>query len=223
MSKLFNTLEQIRRNESYQVSGSGTNASSGTTTELKRKKALFVLTLAVACFALVYFVGPLILQSGDSKNVHQKAENMSGVSSDSPEKSPGAVEASILLPQGGPKELNDLAARLIDKNEHWRGIYLLDGIIRQHPEMIEPFINISVALAELGLFEPAKRYLEEAMRIDPENQALLDNLLIMKKSGIIDNSFGPKIRKEAREAKETGHSWFSRSIPDSELFPRSLN
>ena len=160
MSKLFNTLEQIRRNESYQVSGSRADSSSKNDAELKRRKALFFLILAVACIAAIYFMAPLILKTDMVADDQINTGNT--VTATAQRKAGAAVP--VLLPAGKPSELNDLATEFIKKDDHWRGIYLLDSITRSSPQMIEPFINLSVALAELGLFEPAKRYLKEAIR-----------------------------------------------------------
>ena len=214
MSKLFNTLEQIRRNESYQVSGSGANSSSNKDSEAKRKKALFILTVAVACFAVIYFVAPLIMNSNKSADSQKSNASPTAVVQGKP-----AATSTVLLPAGNPAELNNIAAQLIEKDDHWRGIYLLESITSKSPEMVEPFINLSVALAELGLFEPAKRYLKEAMRLDPENQALLDNLTVLIEAGVIDGSFGPKIDKDARQA---GRSWFNSQIPENDILSGSI-
>lgn len=83
-------------------------------------------------------------------------------------------------------ETNNIAVAHIRNHDHWRAVYLLTSLVEQSPQRIEPLINLGVALAEVGLWEPAQEYLSRARTIDPKNPLLVKNIAILKQAGFFD-------------------------------------
>lgn len=84
------------------------------------------------------------------------------------------------------EETNNIAVAYIRNHDHWRAVYLLTSLVERHPDRIEPLINLGVALAEVGLWEPAQEYLSRAKALDPKHPLLLKNIAILKQAGLFD-------------------------------------
>jgi len=83
-------------------------------------------------------------------------------------------------------ETNNIAVACIRNHDHWRAVYLLTSLVEQYPEKIEPLINLGVALAEVGLWEPAHEYLSRARTLDPKHPLLRENIAILQRAGLFD-------------------------------------
>jgi tetratricopeptide (TPR) repeat protein len=73
------------------------------------------------------------------------------------------------------QRLNDEGVLLIQKNQLWEGLFLLEKAIRLDPANLAALLNMSTVLADMGLTAPADRYLEKAKAIDPQNLQLREN------------------------------------------------
>ncbi len=81
------------------------------------------------------------------------------------------------------RKLNDDGVTLILKKKYWQGMYLLKQAIDKEPTFFEPYLNMAIALKEVGLTRPAARYFKVAERLDDENQILLENYSIILNEG----------------------------------------
>lgn len=189
MSKLFDTLEQIRRNESYHVPSDNrrkTAAKQGKQTLLKRLlTAILLLGLAALFFSQLRF--PEELAKSTPRGFYLGA---GGAIAPTPEVLTllGHPE-SIALEDETTAALINTGVRHVENHDHWRGIYIFSKILAKNPANVDTLINISVALAELGLTEPAKRYLGQALQLAPENRALQNNIAILKSAGALSKDF----------------------------------
>ena len=195
MSKLFDTLEQIRRNESYHVSvGTHKKLPEGT-----RKQGIYKTLLIV--MVLTGFTAVFVSQlKFTGKTRKSAAPNYSTKSVDM------APSPSIAFPPDHPRyanldgediiSLNKAAITFVENHDHWRGIFIFSNMLTRNPDSIEAMINISVALAELGLAEPAKRYLRQALTLDRKHPDLQKNITILKNEGIISKDFPEPVRNK---------------------------
>lgn len=81
--------------------------------------------------------------------------------------------------------LNNQGVALVTRNQHWQGIYCFEKARKLQPGRIEPLINLSVALTELHLYGPARRYFDEAVKLDPNNPFLCKNIDIATGLGLL--------------------------------------
>lgn len=188
MSKLFDTLEQIRRNESYQVSAGihkKLPADAGRPWAFRR----ILILVAMIGFAAVF--------ASQLKFTGQERRYAAPVDSAGPGVT---VTSPVVVPPSAYREpedlegqdvvsINNLAVKHVENHDHWRGIYMLSNILARDPDNVEATINISTALAELGLTEPAKRYLRQALALDRNNPDLQNNIAILKKAGVLGKDF----------------------------------
>ncbi|MDF1578201.1 MAG: hypothetical protein P1P81_07140 [Desulfobulbales bacterium] len=145
--------------------------------------------LLLAAAGAVYFYMPGLSGKNTEIPVRDEVAESGGVSP-----TPAAPPVSRPPPTAIPSDedmvsLNNKGVKFVENNDHWRGIYLFSTILERTPGRIEPMINIGAALAELGLVEPAKRYLRQAAVIDRNHPALLANLAILKNAGIVGDDF----------------------------------
>lgn len=190
MSKLFDTLEQIRHHESHLVSGQTLKNQTKGTDKAGPNKALLLLVILTAGFAAIYFSLPMLTgkkpaSTGTADFV--PADTAVTVSPPAPEVA-HSLPAAVLFADD-LVNLNNTGVRHVENNDQWQGILVFSQILTQNPSRIEPLINIGVALAELGLIEPAKRYLHQAAIIDRNHPALQENLTILKKAGMLGEGF----------------------------------
>ena len=193
MSKLFDTLEQIRRHEASNSPGGVATKAAGRRIR-PALRGYFLLLALVAALALAYLNWPWL-------NVRrlQPVVPKPLAASDSRTESAAGPATPVQAPAGAVKSgqdpvvLNNLAVQQIENHDHWHGIYNLAVVLEQTPDAVEPLINMGVALAELGLFEPAKYYLGRALLLEPGQPALRKNISILKHLGIIDEAFSRSV------------------------------
>ncbi|MBU0485844.1 MAG: hypothetical protein KKB30_15175 [Proteobacteria bacterium] len=193
MSKLFNALEQIRRNETYNVSGPNGNLTPNSERGLNlRLIVLFIVALAITGFLLL-----------NLSTIREKLFSSPAKSSIASQPTPRQMLDNPVVKTTEKNQattakdnLNNYGAELITAQDYWHGIYILKKITEAQPGHIEPLINLGVALAELGLFGPANRYFSMAYALDSEHPALQENLTLLREAGLLDRplAFYLKVR-----------------------------
>jgi len=170
VSKLFETLEKIRENEV--PAGRAKTQARAMVKDPGNRRVLILAGVLIILFLMV-------LWSYLGRRATHKTK---------PGPSATTVHSSASLSPAGepgdPSDLNNLACRLVTKQDYWPAILLLEKANRLTPKRPEPLINIAVALSELGLYGPAAEYLNRARVIAPANQALMKNLAILQEHGI---------------------------------------
>ncbi|MCX5863661.1 MAG: hypothetical protein NTW42_01090 [Deltaproteobacteria bacterium] len=205
MSRLYNTLEKIRIGEPGGFSKKKPAPAKGLGPNVDpSKKRRIVLLGASALLALalvIFFSGP---RHKDAKPpVATDAAAPARISDQPAEPAPQSVNSQT-LPQTPPaspiaaptgtgaelyQQLNNTGIALIQENQHWRGIYLLEQARKQQPERPEALINMAVALAELGLRAPAKRLFSEAHALAPNHPLLRQNLDLLGQADFFDSQW----------------------------------
>lgn len=184
MSKLFDTLEQIRRNESYQVPGN--SRAKRPKNSVGRERAWFIWSVVVLTIGSMAFLFYQPRFNG-GKDDDAVGESVAEVSIRA------AASDNSMRPVSGDGDdvvrQNNDAVRYVINHDHWRGIYILSTILDRHPDNIEANVNLSVALMELGLVESGKKYLRRAVEIDRTNPALLKNIAILTEAGLVRANF----------------------------------
>lgn len=196
MSKLFDTLEQIKRNESAQISGSASGKYPKKSGKAGINKTFLVVILLAVVSGTVYFLPPGFL--GKNRQSADK-DYLAGPGAIPPSAAVRSVARPAPAPNVSDKDingLNDTGFRYVVNNDHWRGIFVFSTILDRYPDTIEPMINLGVSLAELGLVEPAKRYLRQAASLDRNHPGLRKNIDILKKAGIVDDDFLDTVHDE---------------------------
>ncbi|MBU0728103.1 MAG: tetratricopeptide repeat protein [Proteobacteria bacterium] len=204
MSKLFNTLEKIRKNETYHVS-SELKIAPVSRSSKKRRTIAFIAVFSVFVISGTYlFLSRQTLQNSSPKS---KAPQDQTTSSPAEQKvilsSPASTVPETI--QSSPKKstdetasLNNLGVDSIRRQKHWDGIYSLHAAVQADPQRIEPLINLGIALSELGLHGPAAKYFSQAYNISPKHPGLQKNLAILSNAGLLDAykifSGNPKLR-----------------------------
>lgn len=152
-----------------------------TTTGRPAKRVLLALLIFILLCGGLYYTKSRVDDGSGSK-----VSEVAGQKSPQPAKkmtNPGPS------PSGRPAKLvetNNIAVAYIRNHEHWRAVYLLTSLVEQYPERIEPLINLGVALAEVGLWEPAHEYLARARTLDPGHPLLRENIAILRRAGLFD-------------------------------------
>ncbi|MBU0675383.1 MAG: hypothetical protein KJ950_12125 [Proteobacteria bacterium] len=189
MSNLFDTLEQIRRNETVGTPGNGIPGNSHDRPAPGHRRILILTVLAVV-MVLFYFwfhktnprrINPQIISSPTLSNPSATSDLEGKIT-------PPPAGPSILQPPPSPPPptmdgfdgktpvaANNQAVEMIEEGNPWAGIYLLAKIIDRYPEQVEPMINLGLALAEQGLTIPAGRYLQMAKNLAPHHPAFIKN------------------------------------------------
>lgn len=194
MSKLYNTLEKIRRNESGPPAAAEREIKPGATGQdspIRIKPLPVIVSLlvlgVVTAATLFYFDG----MPG------QQLRQMAKTTTPTPIPTLPAQPSQPPLPgkklsSGPPVELpyetvaqaaplNEVGVRHIEEQDYWKGIYYLQRASKLEPADPAPLINMAVGLAELGLIAPAKRLFAEAFRLAPDNAGLQENIALMKR------------------------------------------
>jgi tetratricopeptide (TPR) repeat protein len=191
LSKLFDTLEQIRRHESSHDSGHSRKNTPARSGKLGGGKAFLIVALLVAAAAVVVYFSPLRGISGKKPGPAGRDQV-----AESDRVAPALVAPSIsrqppaaILADQDLLSLNNSGVEYVRNNDPWRGIYLFSRILDREPGRIEAMINIGAALAELGLIEPAKRYFRQAAILDRNHPALRANVVILRKAGLVGDDF----------------------------------
>ena len=207
MSKLFETLEQIRRNEaaakkpaaSAPVAPSAKEPSRQPKKPLRRLAPLLLIAALAAGLALwqrpaliaLFHRGPGLTAKGPGQQVTLPAQERTvpppALPADTVKTAAPAAEVPA-QPAGSPEfvRLNNQAADLASRGQYWPAIGLLNQAIKLEPKRPEPLINMGVALAELGLYGPAVRYLRQAQAIAPDNVKLQENLELLARAGFLE-------------------------------------
>lgn len=180
MSKLFETLETIRRRESTGSQRLASPRAAPPPGRPNQRLLLRFLIVLLVCGGFVYGLRYALDRPVRPNGPAALPE------SPAPHRGPARVTAA---PPGQAAEVvasNNRAVAYIRNHDHWRGIYLLTTLVDRHPERIEPLINLGVALAEVGLWEPAREYLFRARALNPAHPLLRENLAILKRAGLLD-------------------------------------
>lgn len=193
MSKLFNTLEKIKKNEEDALSPV-VHDKAGKNPQQPRKLLWLVISLTVV-------IGLLFAsRSFSPNNFSQLINRFYGVEKFSETDKPqqGVLEGA-LTEAGGTTDsvadfeqdtsagstlaqmiiLNNTGTRHVQQGRYWQGIYCFDQARKMQPERIEPLINLAVALSELQLFAPAHRFFKKAMKIDANHPLLKENIALI--------------------------------------------
>lgn len=206
VSRLYNTLEKIRTGEQGSFSAKKSAPARGfdqqAGTGRKQRIVLLGASALLALTLVVFFAGPkrktaktpVIADAVTADTVAPAPvpEHPAGSAprtEASPKTSPAASPAPALAGTGDAgryQQLNNKGLALIQENQHWRGIYYLEQAHKQQPERPEPLINLAVALAELGLHAPAKRFFSEAHALAPNHPMLRKNLEILGQANFFD-------------------------------------
>lgn len=185
MSKLFETLETIRRRES-------TRSRPMAATREKPTTGRPVKMVVLALLAFMLLGGGLYYTTFRSND---RPGSKAPPGSESESKQPvEQLTTAVSAPPDQPAKLvetNNIAVALIRNHDHWRAIYLLTSLVEQHPDRIEPLINLGVALAEVGLWEPAHEYLSRARTLDPKHPLLRENIAILRRAGLFEGFYAP--------------------------------
>jgi tetratricopeptide (TPR) repeat protein len=203
VSKLFNTLEQIRRQETYQVPPTK-DTSGGNKKDVWIGKRSLGILMITACSAIVLYLSmPLVMQymqTGVSiipgrAAPGEKIDTQTTTAAHKPEatnpsRAGGNQDpAKNRTPSGSAKErqfitLIDQGAEHVQKLDYWKGIYFFDQARQLFPQRVEPLINTGVALSELGLNDIALRYFKQAAELNPNHPMLKANLEVLANAGI---------------------------------------
>jgi hypothetical protein len=188
LSKLFDTLEQIRRNESAHDSGHPRKNTPAGAGKLGGRKAFLIVALLAAATA-VYFSLPGLPGKKPGPTGREHGVESGAVAP--PLAAPSVIRQPppAILADEDLLSLNNSGVKHVENNDPWRGIYIFSMILERAPGRIEPMINIGAALAELGLIEPAKRYFRQAAVLDRNHPGLRANIAILRKAGMVGDDF----------------------------------
>lgn len=202
MSKLYNTLQQIRRNETYGVQNKNGVSPGGPAKGKGRQKAGVGLLLAACVALIIYLALPFFNKPtghSDSASVNQSVpvvqhpEFQSQIAKTSIPAQTSSVDAGTAA-QSAPSakdlaSLNNTGVKYVQKQDHWKGLYYLKKALEIKPQRIEPLINTAVALTELGLYGPAAHYFNEAYKLDPDHSGLRENIAVIAQANIMEGPF----------------------------------
>lgn len=165
------------------------------------KKNITPLVLAIAISSLLAFLGGEIRKREWLDNALAKVNALTEVANLRAQEVPSgskrqsttvaAIEGDFDKKQditntpidNNVRKLNDDGVTLILKKKYWQGMYLLKQAIDKEPTFFEPYLNMALALKEVGLTRPAARYFKVAESLDDENQILLENYSIILNEG----------------------------------------
>jgi tetratricopeptide (TPR) repeat protein len=194
VSKLFNTLEQIRRNEDIAVAGPATLSSAKPKFHWRKGQGAGVIILILGLIVLGYLLAPrstslkpegmLTRQDIGSTVNNRQTETIAEAGNTQPADPapPPTIEA------GTEQEFIALVNRgteYIEKGNYWQALYILDKAQQMQPQRLEPLLNAVVALVDLGLYELAVDYLDRAEGINPNDPLIKENRIILTRAGIL--------------------------------------
>lgn len=206
MSKLFDTLEQIRENEE-----AAPRKTAPKSTREPRKGGprpavvVFVVLVGILCVTLLYvdfsiFQGQPPPPDSQVTSASREPSQPGPTAPDSaphpvadisstPAATPDTWQEILAAPSIDPGQkailLNNIATRHIQEQEYWKGISILEHALKLSPDSPEILINYGVALTELDILEVAALYFEEAYRINPGHPALIRNIAILKQNTLM--------------------------------------
>ncbi len=200
MSKLYNTLQQIKRNETYTVQQQSAVSPDGDRGGKGRLKfgvgLLFVAVVAIIIYLVIPYVNkPTGISDSASVNKSipgalQTADSQSQTKVPIQTSSVDVGSSTLNAPSSQDlTSLNNTAVKYIQQQDHWRGLYYLKQAMGIKPQRIEPIINTAVVLTELGLYGPAAHYFNEAYKLDPEHSDLRKNLAIIAQANVMEGPF----------------------------------
>ena len=174
MSKLFDTLEKIQKNEEISPQVDQTVAPL----PARKNGRYFPFLVGLTIIAAIIAVGQHLpkLQKKFFQKQQSVAEKTTPQASSAPAK---AIHATNQL--SAPANLTDLAkveyfnnqgVDLSTKGDNWSALYYFDEASKLAPAQPEPLINMAILLSEMGLVFPADRVFREAYQVDPENTHL---------------------------------------------------
>ncbi len=197
MSKLFDTLEKINRNESAPDSEHSAEMRIASS---KRRWPLYLLGLVISGLFLFLGINFFHFQQHETITTNFKTQNLVGQDKGKDPEQVSEVESSpqknklpdaLSAPVGDKNDvehfvaLNNKGVALVSRDQYWQGIYYLEKAGKLQPERIEPLINLAVALFELHLYGPARRYFDEALKVDSNNPLLRENIDIAAGLGLL--------------------------------------
>ena len=91
----------------------------------------------------------------------------------------GAAPA-VAEPNGGLAPTFERALALAEAGETAAARALLEGIIRKHPRLVEPYRQLAVAAAESGDYAAAARALESALALEADREAVAAELTAVR-------------------------------------------
>ncbi len=197
MSKLFDTLEKINRNE---VAPDLEHPGDREISSSKRKWPLYLLGLVLSGTFLFWGINFIHFQQQETittnhKNLNllkeDKTPNPAQVTELETARLKAESAGNIPSPIGDKHEmgrmiaLNNKGVALVADDQHWQGIYFFEKARKLQPRRIEPLINLAVALTELHLYGPARRYFDEAVKLDSNNPLLHKNMDIAAGLGLL--------------------------------------
>jgi tetratricopeptide (TPR) repeat protein len=167
LSKLFDTLEEIQHQEEQLPP-----FREPVRTPHSSKKMLKPLLLGALVVAGV-FAGYNYLQIKKAVVMPQSAAIVPQLKDIGVKLIPPSVDSTSV---SQAEFYNNLGVSQARKGQYWEAIYSFEKATAASPDMIEPYVNQGTALLSLNLTSPARRYLQKAYSLDPENKALQDTL-----------------------------------------------
>lgn len=210
MSKLYNTLEKIRTGEQGVFSNSKSASAKGLGSNAKKSgKRRIILLGSAGVLVLVLVVFLVFSQRKDAKppatGETRTADSVTQPGTTDQFASPvSRTDDSQILAPTSPasptafltgtaddlyRQLNDTGIDLVEKNQHWQGIYFFEQARKHQPERVEALINMAVAAAELGLRAPAKRLFIQAHALAPNHPLLRKNLDLLGQADFFDDQW----------------------------------
>lgn len=210
MSKLYNTLEKIRTGEQgvFSNTKSASAKGFGPNADKSRKRRIILLGSAgVLVLALVVFLvfsqrkvakppatgETLIADPIAPVGITDQFASPVSRTDDSQKLAPTSPASPTASHTGTAddlyRQLNDTGIELVEKNQHWQGIYFFEQARKHQPERVEALINMAVAAAELGLRAPAKRLFSDAHALAPNHPLLRKNLDLLGQADFFDDQW----------------------------------
>ncbi len=193
MSKLYNTLEKIRQQESGLPGKKAAPKAVKTPGDQFRVGRAVILAVIVSCLVGLAAAGTYYLRDKGLIMAIKSALQTLSQTQPSPVTTASQAPTKTTKPKPPQKvrrttldaeQLNALAVQHIKKQDYWQGILYLDQARKQNPQEPAHLLNMAVALSEMGLTFPAKRLLSEARTMAPENQQVLKTIALFTDLGI---------------------------------------
>lgn len=184
MSKLFDTLEKINKNE---VADDIAQPAPKKVSPQRNQWPLYLLGIVIVASCLFWGIFSFNFQQIENIATNFQKQN-------NPLPQPKTQSQAQVIKQRPPlkknklekmTDLNNQGVALVTRNQHWQGIYYFSEAKKLQPGRVEPLINLAVTLTELHLYGPARRYFKEAVKLDPNNPLLCKNINIATDLGIM--------------------------------------
>jgi tetratricopeptide (TPR) repeat protein len=219
VSKLFNTLEQIRRHETFRfhrhpfpAPRPAAKGQAGRRWVLATVLLLTMTVLATGGRLLRDFHLPTFSRPGMTAATPAPA-------TPGPAKLPAAGHARPETPEsrphlaapanGSPRErqllaLNDKGVEAAGRGDYWQAVHFFKKASELQPGRPEPLINLGVVLIRLDLPVPARRAFEEAYAAAPADPRLRQNLEMLAAAGLLDGKLAEAVTAARAATVETG-------------------